>query len=512
MRSLFGLLIVLAVAACAPVISFNGTPNAHRVQGEWMPSPMEYDPAPLSAAAGAKTFAKNGMGDPYGAGIAYPLWLALLRAYPEELGGDVEGFRVKFGFLKPEKADPADPDSALPVGFHLTHDPLTRVSFVVMNCTACHAEELRLPNERRIVVGLGNKRVRMHAYDAALMRIGASFSASRMAPLCSEEAEKHNLLWPLEMRSPILDTSEKVFHLKAAARQKDAEMLAKGAIPGRVATIESFALALKAYGAHVGAIGRPGYAKVPDVVGFPYRDTFSYDGSGIGAPTALAGEADFAFGARPAWYDSHRHLATSLYLYLRQFSRQLPYPGAVDRPLAQRGESAFEAKCAGCHGTYLGPDGERRVAFKERVIPLAVVGTDATRANAVTKEFADAANAVPLTKGIAEVVPTGGYVPPVLIGVWARGLLGHAGQWPSLSVMAMPEAERPRRFVVEADGPYDLARMGTPWHAEVPGEKLAAGHYVYDASTPGYGVQGHTFLSNLDEGTRRAVLEYLKTL
>jgi hypothetical protein len=152
------------------------------------------------------------------------------------------------------------------------------------------------------------------------------------------------------------------------------------------------------------------------------------------------------------------------------------------------------------------------VAFKERVIPLAVVGTDATRANAVTQEFADAANAVPLTKGVAEVVPTGGYVPPVLIGVWARGLLGHAGQWPSLAVLAMPEAERPKRFVVEADGPYDLAHMGTPWHAETPGAPVPATHYVYDASTPGYGVQGHTFLSALDADTRRAVLEYLKTL
>jgi hypothetical protein len=500
------------LAACAPHVAFNTSPNAYRVQGELMPSPAEYNYVPLSAEAGAKTFAKNGMGDPYGAGIAYPLWLAMLAAYPEELGGSVEGFRTKFGFLKPENTDPADKDNALPVGFHLTEDPLTHVSFVMMNCSACHAEEIRTPAGRNVVIGLGNKRVRIHAYDAALMRIGTSFSAKKLADGCLAQAEKNHVLWPPEVRSPILDTSERLFHIKGAARKADAEFLAAKALPGRVATIESFVLAMKMGGANVGAISHAGYTKVPDVVGFPYRDTFNYDGSGIGSPTALAGEADFAFGARPTWYDSHRHLATSLFMYLRQFSRSLPFPGSTDKALAKRGEAAFETHCASCHGTYLGQEGQRRVNYRERVYPIEMIGTDPTRLNAVTKTFADAANAIPAARGLMEVVPSGGYVPPVLIGIWARGLYGHNGQWPSLAVLAMTDAERPKRFMVEADANYDLEHIGTPWHRDAPGEKPTGLNYVYDASVPGYGVQGHTFLSALDAETKRSVLEYLKTL
>ena len=40
--------------------------------------------------------------------------------------------------------------------------------------------------------------------------------------------------------------------------------------------------------------------------------------------------------------------------------------------------------------------------------------------------------------------------------VWARGLLGHAGQWPSLAVLATKPAQRPSRFVVHGEAPLDL--------------------------------------------------------
>jgi hypothetical protein len=299
---------------------------------------------------------------------------------------------------------------------------------------------------------------------------------------------------------------------RAAARGAEAERLA-GGLPGRVATIESFAMALGAQGVHVAMPRTVGWAKIPDVRGFPWRETLSWDGVGTGSPVALAAEADFAFGARPQWFETHRHIATSLYLFLRHFDRELPFPGALDAALAERGRVLFDLTCARCHGVYAQRGDEPRVRYRERVVPVAMVGTDAARVEAVTPAFVAAANAVPLARGVTTVAATGGYVPPVLLDVWARAPYGHVGQWPSLEVLATAPAARPRRFAVEPDAPYDLARVGRRWSALREGEAPpAAGAYAYEGNAPGYGVDGHPFLAELPADDRRAVVEYLKTL
>ena len=227
-----------------------------------------------------------------------------------------------------------------------------------------------------------------------------------------------------------------------------------------------------------------------DVRGFPYRDTLSWDGVGTGSPVALAAEADFAFGARPQWFETHRHIATSLYLFLKNFDRHLPYPGPIDVSLAQRGHDAFDAHCAKCHGFYSPEGPQPRVRYRERIIPVEVVGTDSARVEAVTPAFVAAANGVPLARGVTTVAATGGYVPPVLLDVWARGTYGHVGQWPSIAVMAMDPEQRPRHFVVDLDAPYDTARLGMAWRAPSGSERPAHG-YVYDGEKAGYRVDGH---------------------
>lgn len=515
LRALAWAVMGALLAGCANPARVPSKPARAPTENDAVPMsvPKEYRWRPLSAEAGARTFSRDGIGDPYGAGIAYPVWLALLETYPDELGGTVAGFQRKFGFLNAPLPE-SDPDRAVPLGFHLTVDPNTQVSFVMMNCAACHAEVLRLPDGPRLVMGLGNKRVRMHDYDAALMRVASSptFTTERLGKAARRAAHRHGATWPTGSRGAIVDASVRGFRERARLRGPDAIRLAQGALPGRVATIESFALALRTHGAEISIGATPGYAKVPDVVGFPYRKTFSYDGSGIGAPSTLAVEADFAFGVRAEWYETQRHIGTSLYLYLRSFSRQLKYPGPLDEALARRGQDTFDARCANCHGHYSGPSGERRISYAERVIPVQQVGTDRARLDAVSDQFVKAANALPLARGLAEVVPTGGYVPPVLLDVWARGVYGHAGQWPSVAFLALPEDERPQRFIVDAEAAYDLEGLGTRYRLAAPGADVGPGSYLQDATRPGYGTGGHPYLSDLDATSRRAVLEYLKTL
>jgi hypothetical protein len=480
-----------------------------------MSSPAEYAEKPISAEAGAEYFLHTGGGDPYAAGLAYPIFLAFMAAYPEELGRDWNEFAEKFGLI-PDPAKKGDP-RAPPIGFHLTTDPNTNVPWLVANCQLCHASVLRLESGDVVVAGLGNKRVRAHAYASALSRIGTDprLDVGNITELATRQARAWNVPWPENTRRPIVSATLTPFIMASFKRAAAVKRLG-AALPGRIATIESFAIAFD--DKRTTPIALPetiGWTKVPDVRSFPYRDTFSYDGSGYGSPQALVLDADFVFGARPEWYVTHPHIATSTYLYLKSFSRTLPFPKPVDAPLAARGKGLFESRCARCHGFYVDHGDEMRVSYRERVVPKAVIGTDPARVDAVSPSFVEAANDIPLSRGHARVQNTGGYVPPVLLDVWARGLYGHAGQWPSLEVMATPPAERPRAFIVDNDGLYDLDRVGVRYEAVKPGaarRALKRSEYLYEGDKPGFKVEGHTFLSDLPPPDRRAVIEYLKKL
>jgi hypothetical protein len=362
------------------------------------------------------------------------------------------------------------------------------------------------------VSGLGSVHVRIHAYDAALAHVARdpALSTETLLAAATRAAREHDVPWPDAMRLPIVRATVDALRVRAGARGTDVERYAAG-LPGRVATLESFAMAMNAHGANVPLRGTPGWAKIPDVRGFPFRETLSWDGVGRGSKVALAAEADFAAGARPEWFETHRHIATSLTMFLEQFDRKLTYPGPVDATLAARGRSVFDATCATCHGVYASDGPPPRVRYREKVVPQAFVGTDPAREEAATPAFVAAANSIPLGRGLTTSAATGGYVPPVLLDVWARGTYGHAGQWPSLEVLSRRPEERPKRFVVDVDGAYDLAHVGLPWHDAGADEHPARG-YVYDGTQPGYHVDGHVFLADLPDGDRRAVLEYLKTL
>ena len=182
------LVSTLACAACAAAVPAGSPPRATSTPSA-LSSPPAYAAVAISAEAGARYFLETGGGDPYNAGIAYPVFLALMAAYPNELGRDWNEFADKFGFLSDPKAK-GDP-SALPIGFHLTTDPATGVPWVVADCQLCHADRLRLLSGDVTVAGMGNKRVRPHAYADALARIATDpgFEASRIEALAAQRAE-----------------------------------------------------------------------------------------------------------------------------------------------------------------------------------------------------------------------------------------------------------------------------------------------------------------------------------
>ncbi len=477
-----------------------------------MSEPAEYDIDRVSGEAGKAIFTRTGIGDPYKTGIPYPLFLALLRAFPDTFGKDTGELAAKFGFIA-RAADPGsdDPDirAGLPIGMHLTVDPFTNVPFVVTSCALCHTERLRWPGGEAVVTGLGNKRVRIHAYDAAFAQITKKpgFSADKLGRYAREAAAAQTIAWPDAYADAFVGATIAALKTRASERSMLHAKTADGP-PGRVAVIESFVLALSQLsGTPVDYAPEVGWSKVPDVIGFRDRVTLSWDASQEGPMDLLAVEADLANGVRIAWYERHPMQGASLGAYLRQPEPRPAFPGSIDRALAAKGKQLFEERCSDCHGTY-GDDG-RAKTYSESVVAIADLGTDPVRAHAATESFARAANDPALTRGYTKFRRTDGYVPPVLTNVWARAPFGHAGQWPSLAGLATPPAKRPATFVVALDAPYDLKTVGVATRA--PGAPLAAGEYLHDATRPGFAVSGHPFLADLGADAR-AVIEYLETL
>jgi mono/diheme cytochrome c family protein len=351
--------------------------------------------------------------------------------------------------------------------------------------------------------------VRIHAYDAAFAAITKQrgFTPEKIARLAREAAREHAIAWPDAYADALVAATLAALRKRAEERAELHERTANGP-PGRVGTIDAFVPALRQLsGKHVAYARDVGWAKVPDVIGFRARTTLSWDGSGEGSMAVLAVEADIAAGVRPAWFDRHPFQGASLDAFLRQPAPRPPFPGKLDRGLAERGRVLFEQRCADCHGTYA-RDGAP-LAYDEPIVGLADIGTDPARANAATDSFAAVADDPALTRGYTRFRRTFGYVPPVLTNVWARAPYGHAGQWPSLAVLAMPPEQRPTRFVVDLEAPYDLVSVGVATRA--PGGAPRAGEYMHDAAQPGFSVAGHPFLAELGADAP-AVIEYLKTL
>jgi mono/diheme cytochrome c family protein len=507
-------LALAGLTACTPTASTSVPPaTASRpTAAEPMSDPAEYAIDRVSRGAGERIFARTGIGDPYRTGMAYPIFLALVRAYPDELGADMAALAAKFGFT-PRAADPASDDldvrEGLPIGMHLTIDPNTGVPWLVGSCALCHAERVRWPGGEELVIGLGNKRVRIHDYDAALVRIGdrGDLDVTRIGELADAAAREHGVAWPAEWQLPILQRT--VEGLRERSEQR-ADLVARtaGGPPGRVAAIESFALAFELALGHAVPTGDTvGWAKVPDVIGFPVRTTLSWDGAGQGPIDALVVEADFAAGARVEWFWDHPLQGASLSAYLRQPAPRRAFPGTIDRALATKGARLFADHCSGCHGDYAA-DGTI-ASYDETVVPLADLGTDPARAMAISDAFVAAGNDKALTKGVVSVERTGGYVPPVLTSVWMRAPYGHAGQWPSLRFLATAPGKRATTYVVELDAPLDLETVGVRVAADHA--PLAAGEHRHDGTQPGLSVLGHPFLADLGADAA-AVIEYLKTL
>lgn len=207
------------------------------------------------------------------------------------------------------------------------------------------------------------------------------------------------------------------------------------------------------------------------------------------------------------WESDYRDIETWI------MSLEAPkYPHAIDAKLAERGQVVFNQNCAECHGTY-GAGGR----WPEKIVPLDVVETDATRLGAITVEGRRLYGTSWFTEfGRSKVIEDPqGYVAPPLDGIWASAPYLHNGSVPTLWDLFHSES-RPVVWKRTDDG-YDTERVGLEATrlTELPPndrDDARARRRYFDTRLPGKSAKGHTFPDALDETEKRAVIEYLKTL
>lgn len=211
-------------------------------------------------------------------------------------------------------------------------------------------------------------------------------------------------------------------------------------------------------------------------------------------------------------------------------------PHTISLERAKKGEQIFLNRCQKCHGEYQKawnePNADQlnevdllattKIIYHEKT-PVKNVGTDPQRFLA-TKAFADSLNKLSISKWMkTTVVPQEGYIPPPLVGIWARYPYLHNNSIPNLCALLTRPTERPKTFV---QGPaenretdYDKDCVGYPVGDKIPKAWLLNKEAVYVAGKEGLSNLGHSkaFIGEngeelLTPEDKADLIHFLKTL
>ncbi len=203
----------------------------------------------------------------------------------------------------------------------------------------------------------------------------------------------------------------------------------------------------------------------------------------------------------------------------------------IDLAKGKAGEKVFENTCARCHGHYeknwsrLPEDAPLleklktyKVVYPQRTRVIDV-GTDSYRRQGM--QSLERLNDLQISKDYGVMVKAQkGYVPPPLVGIWARWPYFHNNSAPTLCDVLTPGSERGRVYWARpADQPqedFDASCNGYPKNLS---EDKKIPQYKYDASKAGLGNKGHDegiFLEKgrelLTQEEKRNLIQFLQTL
>ncbi|MCG8424518.1 MAG: c-type cytochrome [Proteobacteria bacterium] len=206
----------------------------------------------------------------------------------------------------------------------------------------------------------------------------------------------------------------------------------------------------------------------------------------------------------------------------------------IDVPAAMRGKTLFDANCARCHGTYdkgwqrddaatLTPEElikTTRVRYHEQT-PVIDVGTDRHRSEGMSS--LEQLNDLHISQQFGIVIEKqDGYVPPPLVGVWARWPYFHNGSAPTLCAVLTRAKDRPNWWwvgpAVDPDRDFDRECNGFPAASRAPAA-WRTNENLYRTWRAGLGNRGHDEGIFLRDGReiyspeeKMDIITFLKTL
>ncbi|AZZ38362.1 hypothetical protein CIK05_11465 [Bdellovibrio sp. qaytius] len=222
------------------------------------------------------------------------------------------------------------------------------------------------------------------------------------------------------------------------------------------------------------------------------------------------------------------------------FSSEAPkftdfYPAElIDIDIAKQGEKIFNQTCAKCHGTYIkawslptasslshAEQLATTMVIPKVKTPVIDVGTDPYRRQGM--KSLEQLNDLSISKANKIVVKEQeGYVPPPLVGIWARWPYFHNNSVPSLCAVLTPAALRPIFYYAgEANNTatdFDPDCNGYPTLDQTP-NAWKQPLYYYDTTRKGMSNAGHDeeiFIQDgqeiLTASDKKALIKFLQTL
>ena len=456
---------------------------------------------------------------------------------------------TRFGFIVPESIENwkepfPSPKFTRPIGIvagNVTRRiPRIQVEVATLGCATCHAgvtyDEHGEPL-KRVWLGLPNTSLDLEAYTRAVYR---SLKEALRDAEGLLQTTRH--LFP-DMDPMELATLERYILPRIAAKLTeleagvDAPSVFSNGSPGVTNGVAALKLKLDLLDPGVRA-EEYGTTSIPELGGRMFRSSMLYDGAYV-TPDTPRFEPLTADDITDAHLDRLARIVTfftvptmgiepravrvavprvaTILRFIRDYEPP-PFPGPIDRELAETGREAYASSCAGCHGDY-GADAQvvRLIRFPNRLSTQDQMGSDPYRWSAMNAELVQGIRDSAYGDEI-DAATTGGYVAMPLSGLWATAPYLHNGSVPTLWHLMHP-SERPRKFLVGGHR-LDFERVGIDGTADAEGVvRYPAGYVawctpqVYDTSLPGQSNAGHEKeFEALEEFEKTAILEYLKLL
>jgi hypothetical protein len=456
----------------------------------------------------------------------------------------------RYGFLQPERIanwpaglPPPRPDRPLGMVSREIASllPPLRVDAVNLGCAACHAGVLydaAGQPTREVWLGLPNTSIDLERYTQDVY-----------AGLVHALADRDTLVETAEQLFPEMGWQERTTlrRLLLPRIRERMETLAgssggpspfSNGGPGRTNGVAALKLVL---GLMPRGEPRPetGFTSIPELGARGLRSSLLYDGFYAPDPATrfqergttecdarhiseLAAIVTFftvpTMGMHPSTAERAIPEVDEIMTWLVREYRSPPFPGPIDSVRAEAGGAVYAARCASCHGTMSAATRDvHLVRFPNRLSPDAEMHTSPARWQAIDTGLLEALAHNAIGRHAAPSA-TGGYVAPILSGLWATAPYLHNGSVPTLWHLMHPR-ERPARFQVGGHA-LDWEKVG------IRGELDAHGDWVYpdglrpwsqpelyDCARAGQENSGHAAeFEALDEDEKGALLEYLKLL